>query len=245
MERESIFDKSTPQKLQYTGYALLRYDGYYTTFDPISIVNSAVAFSVVYGTESFDLSLKQLKKYLKCRKIFVDENTKLIDEKESCYGGDEGIMFVSSTSKKEIMYSVKIYGLINSGMDEKNKLDSLRKLRVDCGCKRSNYQTITRTSIQQRKLVKDERRWDDKKQPPYGDSVIDRHAGIALNYLSIMEGLEGFELFDLSKHVTDLTRKVVKMQLNHRVRIQDYVLNLLLRDMTNLFEPIRQRVKIF
>jgi|YelNatPaOPRAMG01_1025707.scaffolds.fasta_scaffold09348_9 hypothetical protein len=244
-----VFQKESPsRKLIDTSFVWKKKDGYYAVIDIMSRIDSAVLTTVAYNLygDYPEFSVSDLKKYLKLRNLPDPDGFSLVNEKESCYENLEAMVLVRALTKKrwekKEYNRVKIKNLILNSESFEKKADSLKSLKVSCGCARADYQSICRPAWYQRRIFKDQRSYKDIPGS-YIDSVFCKHVHIALDYLALFYGTATFDYFGPSPHVIKASKIVIRDFLKLKPRYPDYKLNQLYlselrREGINLNEPL-------
>lgn len=240
----SLISKTTPRKLTETSYVWKKEDGNYVALDPMSRIDAFIIYSLSLGLKDLYFSGfedKEIKRYLRKRGLPENIDDSVVDEEESCFSGIEGIVNVRSFNrekwKEKKYYTIAITNLTDYKVSFKEKRKSLLNLDINCGCKRSRFQSITRPSGYQRKIYHDTRRYGDLPGG-FTKTVICTHACIALDYLTIFHDREGFGIFGLPLYLGDIASDVIKLQLRNKNRIPNYQLNPLIR--SYVCRPLRK-----
>jgi len=237
----SILLASTPRKLTSTSFTWRTSDHGYAALDPTSRVDSAVAYIVAEGMEEIffpDFRQSELKRYLRKRKLPDEFDKPIVNEEKSCFSGVEGVVEVSQlnrfSKRKDKYYKVSINNLIQSKQSFYDKVMSLNHLKVSCTCPRKSFQCITRPSKYQRSFYKDE--------VPYGEvpdsfieSVFCKHAYVAIDYLVFYYNVEGFGVFGLPQNVIDVSKEVIKRQLEFNRKLPNYMMSPTIR---SIYKPL-------
>ncbi|MGC8812287.1 MAG: hypothetical protein ACP5O8_01730 [Candidatus Aenigmatarchaeota archaeon] len=243
------FQKESPsRKLIDTSFVWKREDGYYSVVDIMSRVDSAVLTTVAYNLyEDYpEFPVSSLKKYLELRNLPDPDGFSLVNEKESCYENLEAMVFVRALTKKrwenKEYNRIEIKNLVLESASFKEKADSLKNLKVSCGCARAGYQSICRPAWYQRRIFRDLRNYKDIPGS-YIDSVFCKHVCIALDWLTLFYGTASFDYFGPSSHVIKASKIIIRDFLKHKPRYPDYKLNQLYlselrREGINLNEPL-------
>lgn len=244
----SIQKESPARKLIDTSFVWKKNDGYYAVIDIMSRVDSAVLTTVAYNLYGNypELSVSELKKYLELRRLPNPDGFSLVGEEKSCYENKEAMVYVRALTKKrwekKEYNRVKIKNLVENDVSFQEKRNSIKTLKVSCGCSRADYQSICRPAWYQRRIFKDLRTYESVPGS-YIDSVFCKHVCIALDWLYLFYQTANFDYFGPSYHVVKASKIVIRDVLKHRPRYPDYKLNQLYlselrREGINLHEPL-------
>ena len=141
------------------------------------------------------------------RKIYND----IILPDKSCFENIEGNVFVKPMNLKSEggkPHFVKFKNWERSNSDPADKVESIKHIKVGCGCERSDWLSICRPPIEQRLEHGDERTYKDNPSP-FIEGDFCSHTVVGLNVLNMFYGVEGLNIFGLPKKSVDITRRVV------------------------------------
>lgn len=238
--------KSVPRKIVDASWVWEKPSGNYGALDFISRIDSTVLFTLAYGLHKLnyeDLSIADLKKYLKIRKLPDTEGKDLVREQDSCYENTEAMIYVRALTKKrwnENKYNqVVINNLASNDDSDKRKVESFKNLKASCGCTRSGYQSICRPSSYQMRMFRDERKLKDIPGS-FIDTIICKHANIAFDWSHIFyNSTDFFGFFGMSRNVVEVSKRVIKDVLEYNIRLPDFQLNQLYRnEARKIYEPL-------
>jgi len=250
---KSIFDMSTPEKLNDGSLFLLR-GNEYLAVDFTSWLESAAMIDYWYSTGTLNLEEPILESFLKRRNLYVKKDLPLIKSRESYYDGRQGLVYVLSTEKareglKKPYHGVRLWNyLAPSKKDSKDKkftpeqrISSARSFNVNCTCSRLDFQATCRAPEVWKQFYNDYRS-NDAVPTPANTTVLDRHAFTSVQYGVIFFGIDGLGVFDFPSNAVEGMRKAIKKQVKNRDRINNYFFNPILTK-TEMIIPWADLVK--
>lgn len=236
---KSIFDMSTPEKLNKFSIFVPRGDSY-IAFDNTSEVEAITLSAIDFGYYGlFNLKRSELVKFNKKRGLYFKNMPPLIDGKRSYYDGRQGIIHVLSMEKlknknRDPYHRVIVKDLVYRDEDDDKKIESWKKFVLDCPCGRV-YQRTCRVPIEWSKFYGD-KRISYELPAPSVYHFVDRHGFLAGIWLHIFHEVEGFGILDITREEIEEIEKIVKRQNRKKERLENYILNPLLMR-TKLIDP--------
>lgn len=235
--------QSPARKLINESYVLLKNDGYYLATDLMSRVDSTVLFTISYNQyPNFpNFTPRELKNYLKLRGLPNPEGVALIDSKNSCYETIESTVFVRALTKdrwkKKEFDQVTINNLVLDSASREEKINSLKNLKINCGCKINNFVSICRPSDYQRRIFGDERK-HEHVPGSFVDTFLCKHAYLALDWLKAFYRTTDFGI-GISSHVCRASDEVIKEVRDHRLKLPNYKLDRYFRHLKlKMYAPV-------
>ncbi len=240
---------STPKKLVETSHIWQKADRSYAAADLTSRINSALLYYMSLNTVPSEIDEGEVRKYLSLRLLPDTTGIDLVDEHRSRFSGTGGVVHVRALSKKrwenEVYNQVVIRNLAMQSDDMPRKARSILNLDVSCTCPRSTLELSCTVSPYERELWSDYRIATDIPGP-YVDTVLCRHAFIALDHLSIFHGTADFGIHSYSSHVIEFNRYVANYSVQKRLKVADYRMNQTFNDISQLlYKPIDKLVEPF
>lgn len=222
---DSIFEMSTPQKLNETAIFLPRNQGY-VAIDLVSSLESVVHLALEYGFyDLLDLKRRPLERFLKIRQIPIDDKLPLIDRQRSIYDGRKGSVYVLSVDKRENgeedpYHRLDVENLTSIYASDEEKIKSFREFMIRDPCKRVINQCKYRMP---EKWIQFYSMLGLKSQSIV--SVADKHGFDAIGYLTIFYDVEGLGgIGDINPTKLKLTKFFVTKQLSFKRRLDNYIL---------------------
>lgn len=246
-------ERSSPRKLTDSSTSIIKPEsGYYICGGITSKVDGDILYAVWDGLHELyepEFTLRQLKNYLKKRKLPDPEGENLIDTRRSCHEGLEGVVFVKGLSldrgtwEDDTWYKVTAKGL-TTDENKEEQLKTLRNIIISCGCDRQTWQGICRAPAYQRRSFGDYRTAEDNPSP-FVDSPLHHHPTIALDFLTIRFGTYNMEIFGFTPHSIEIGKEFIKRASRHNtLRAPNYIINQAYRDLQyRLFRPIIEKVR--
>jgi hypothetical protein len=239
--------KSPARKLIDTSFAWLKDDKYYVATDLMSRVDSAVLFTVSYNLYANfpNFSPLKLKRYLELRNLPNPNGFEIVDSKNSCYEDIESTVFVRALTKERWknrkFNQVTINNLVLDNASKEEKINSLKNLKVKCGCKISNFIGICRPPEYIRRIFRDERKHNNVPGP-FVDTFLCKHAFLAIDWLRTFYRTTDFGI-GLSSHVYTVSTNVIQDVLKYKLKLPNYKLNSLYRGLLfRMYAPVKDLI---
>jgi hypothetical protein len=151
-------------------------------------------------------------------------------------------MLIESRSKEEEKkHRLRVSDVVTKNSTDERKDQSLRNMNLLCYCTGAHYQTLLTVPQYVRRLLDDSRETDSLPSPQIL-MAIDTHSVTGLNWLVEERGAEDFGIFGLSDHTIEIAKNVAWSALDEC--IPEHELNSFLRDRTDLFKPLKERLRI-
>jgi hypothetical protein len=220
-----------------------RMDNTYTSLGATSVVDGLIYYCQQKGItgEVFGRDIaKEIDNYFIKRNIEVGNVVE--DHCRQFKDMFKGTIYVESRSKDEkIKHRVRVSDVVSRDSTQERKDLSLRSMNLLCDCPNGHYQTFVNAPLFIRKQFGDYRKWDSIPSP-HVSIAIDAHGVTCMDWLVEERKAENFGIFGLNDHTTEFAKYMIKLVLDKNVPKNK--LNKFLRDNTNLFDPLRERLGI-
>jgi hypothetical protein len=231
------------RKLVDSSFIWRRSDGSYSCLGGASVIDGLFYYCQQKGIpdEVFGKSVaKAIDDYFRKREI--DSSNSVIEDKCNQYHDTfRGTMLIESRSKKEEKkHRLRVSDVVTKNSTDERKGQSLRSMNLLCYCTGAHYQTILTIPRYVRQLFDDSRETDSLPSPQIL-MAIDIHSVTGMNWLVEERGAEDFGIFGLSGHTIEIAKHMAGSALDERM--PEHELNSFLRDRTDLFKPLKERLE--
>jgi hypothetical protein len=228
-----------------SSFCWLRKDNNYTSLGGASVVDGLLYYCQQKGIggKVFGRELaKEIDKYFIKRDLNVG---KIIEDrcKYSKYNNMfKGTFYIKSRDKDEkIEHKVRVSDVVSKNSTEERKDLSLRSMNLLCDCPSAHYQMFVNVPLFIRKLFGDYRRWDSTPSPHVSIPIC-THSVACMDWLVEERGAEDFGIFGLNDRTTKFAKYMIRSALDKNT--PENKLNEFLRDDTDLFDPLWERLGI-
>ncbi len=240
----SKFKITSARKLVDSSFIWRRLDNSYSCLGGANVVDGLFYYCQQKGIsdEVFGRSVaKVIEDYFRKREI--EPNNNVVEDKCKQYHDTfRGTMLIESRGKKEeIKHRLRASDVVAKNSTDERKNQSLRSMNLLCYCTGAHYQTFLTVPQYVRQSLGDSRETYSLPSPQVL-MAIDTHGVTGMNWLVEERGAEDFGIFGLRDHTIEIAKHVAGSALDECM--PEHKLNSFLRDRTDLFKPLKERLGI-
>ena len=222
-----------------------REDNNYTSLSGASLVDGLLYYCHQKGIAGEvcgrDLA-KEIDKYFIKRDLnvgnIIEDHCRYLDYNDTL----KGTFYIKSRDKdKKIKHRVRVSDVVSRDSTEERKQLSLRSMNLLCDCSIGHYQTFLNVPFCFRKQFGDYRKWNSIPSPHVSIAIC-THGVACMDWLVEEKNAEDFGIFGLNDHTKKFAKHMIKSTLDKNTLKNE--LNDFLRDNTDLFNPLRERLRI-